>query len=132
VQFDIDAKHSTEVGDEAMVCLNIIAADLKRSGPTTLALIGNFGVTEVAGRHAGTNEADALARARNSRDYLVKQGIEAGRIKVYVGAPKVDGSEDIDRIEAQMVAGTVVEGNVETMLIPAGAELNSVGLSEVK
>jgi len=132
VQFDIDAKHSTEVGDEAMVCLNIIAADLKRSGPTTLALIGNFGVTEVAGRHAGTNEADALARARNSRDYLVKQGIEAGRIKVYVGALKVDGSEDIDRIEAQMVAGTVAEGNVETMLIPAGAEMNSVGLSEVK
>jgi hypothetical protein len=132
VQFDVDTKHPTEVGDEAMVCLNTIAADLKRGRTTTLALIGNSGVTQVAGRKAGTTEADALQRARNSRDYLVKQGIEPGRIQVYVGDPKTDGPEDIDRIEAQMVAGTVAEGNVETILIPAGAAMKYGGLTEVK
>jgi polygalacturonase len=132
VQFDVDTKHPTEVGDEAMVCLNTIAADLKRGRTTTLALIGNSGVTQVAGRKAGTTEADALQRARNSRDYLVKQGIEPARIQVYVGDPKTDGPEDIDRIEAQMVAGTVAEGNVETILIPAGAAMKYGGLTEVK
>ena len=131
-QFDVDTKHPTEVGDEAVVCLNTIAADLKRGRTTTLALIGNSGVTQVAGRKAGTTEADALQRARNSRDYLVKQGIEPGRIQVYVGDPKTDGPEDIDRIEAQMVAGTVAEGNVETILIPAGAAMKYGGLTEVK
>jgi hypothetical protein len=132
VQFDVDTKHPTEVGDEAMVCLNTIAADLKRGRTTTLALIGNSGVTQVAGRKAGTTEADALQRARNSRDYLVKQGIEPARIQVYLGDPKTDGPEDIDRIEAQMVAGTVAEGNVETILIPAGAAMKYGGLTEVK
>jgi hypothetical protein len=43
-----------------------------------------------------------------------------------------DGPEDIDRIEAQMVAGTVVEGNVETILIPAGAAMKYQGLTPVK
>jgi hypothetical protein len=133
VQFDMDLKHPTEVGDEAMVCLNLIAADLRRSPSTTVALIGNTGMHDVAGRVAGTTEADASQRARNSRDYLVKQaGIGAGRIQVYVGEPKMDGPEDIDRIEAQMVAGTVVEGNVETALIPAGAAMRYGGLTLVK
>jgi hypothetical protein len=133
VQFDVDPKHPTEVGNEATICLNLIAADLKRSRSTTLALIGNTGVRDVAGRRAGTNEADALQRARNSRDYLVKQGgIEPARIQVYVGEPKMDGPEDIDRIEAQMVAGTVVEGNVETILIPQGAAMKYGGLKEVR
>jgi hypothetical protein len=51
---------------------------------------------------------------------------------VYVGEPKIDGPEDIDRIEAQMVAGTVVEGNVETVLIPAGAVMKYSGLTKVQ
>jgi len=133
VQFDVDSKHSTEVGDEAIVCLNLIAADLKRSPSSTVALIGNAGVREIAGGRAGTNDADALLRARNSRDYLVKEaGINAARVQVYVGEPKMEGPEDIDRIEAQMVAGTVVEGNVETVLIPAGAMMRYSGLTLVK
>jgi hypothetical protein len=129
VQFDLDTKHPTEVGDEAMICLNILAADLKRSPRTSLALIGNNGVRE----GKAVSEADALLRARKSRDYLVKTaGIDAERILVYVGEPKLDGLEDIDRIEAQMVAGTVAEGNVETILIPAGAAMKYNGLTEVK
>jgi hypothetical protein len=133
VQFDMDMKRSTEVGDEATICLNLIAADLKRSPNTMVALIGNTGVTELAGRRAGTTAADALQRARNSRDYLLKQaGIDPARVEVYVGEPKMDGPEDIDRIEAQMVAGTVVEGNVETVLIPVGATMRYRGLTKVQ
>jgi hypothetical protein len=133
VQFDMDPRHPTEVGDEAAICLNLIAADLKRSPGTVVALIGNTGVREIAGRRAGTNGADALQRARSSRDYLVKQaGIDPLRVQVFVGEPKTDGPEDIDRIEAQMVAGTVVEGNVETILIPAGAVMKYGGLTLVK
>jgi hypothetical protein len=129
VQFDLDPKHSTEVGDEATICLNIIAADLKRSPRTSLALIGNSGVRD----GVRMSEADASQRARNSRDYLVKTaGIDAARIQVYVGEPKMNGPEDIDRIEAQMVAGTVSAGNVETILIPAGAAIKYGGLTEVK
>jgi polygalacturonase len=128
VQFDLDPKHPTEVGDEAMICLNILAADLKRSPRTTLALIGNSGARD----GAAMSEADALQRARSSKDYLVKAGIDPARIQVYVGEPKLDGPEDIDRIEAQMVAGTVAEGNVETILIPAGTAMKYSGLTEVR
>jgi hypothetical protein len=129
VQFDLDTRHPTDVGDEAMICLNIIAADLKRSPRTSVALVGNIGMRN----GTRTSEADALQRVRNSRDYLVKTvGIDAARIQVYVGEPKMDGPEDIDRIEAQMVAGTVAAGNVETILIPVGAVLKYSGLTEVK
>ena len=86
-QFDLDMRHPTEVGDEAMICLNIIAVDLKRSPRTSLALIGNSGMRD----GARTSVADALQRARNSRDYLVKTaGIDAARVQVYVGEPKMD------------------------------------------
>jgi len=133
VQFDIDLKHPTEVGDEAMTCLNTIAADLKRSPSTTLALIGNTGMRDAAGGVVATSLADASQRVRNSRDYLVKEkAIDATRIQAYVGEPKMAGPEDIDRIEAQMVAGTVFEENVETILIPAGAAMKYQGLTAIK
>jgi hypothetical protein len=61
VQFDIDARHPTEVGDEAKVCLDIIAADLKRSPGTTLALIGNSGDGNAGRQVLGTSAADAAA-----------------------------------------------------------------------
>jgi hypothetical protein len=132
VQFDIDPRHPTEAIDEAKVCLNLVAVELKRSPRTALALIGNSGTVDAAGRKVVNSAADASLRARNSRDYLIKkQGIDAARIQVYVGEPKLDGPEDIDRVEAQMVAGTVVEGNVETVLIPAGAEMKYTGLTPV-
>jgi hypothetical protein len=85
-----------------------------------------------AGRAVGTSQADASQRARNSRDYLVRKGISSARILIYTGGPKIDGPEDIDRIEAQMVAGTVVEGNVETILIPAGAVMKYKGLTTIQ
>jgi hypothetical protein len=129
VQFDLDPRHPTAVGDEAIICLNIIAADLKRSPRSSVALIGNSGLRN----GVRVSEADALQRARNSRDYLVKTaGIDPARIQIYTGEPKMDGPEDIDRIEAQMVAGTVAEGNVETIIIPAGAAMKYSGLTEVK
>jgi hypothetical protein len=109
--------------------LNIIAADLRRSPRSSVALIGNSGVR----KGVRVSETDAMERARNCRDYLVKTaGIDPARIRVYVGQPKMDGPEDIDRIEAQMVAGTVAEGNVETILIPASAAMKYSGLTEVK
>jgi hypothetical protein len=76
---------------------------------------------------------DAAQRVRNSRDYLVKEkGIDPARLQVYVGEPKTDGPEDIDRIEAQMVAGTIFEGNIEAILVPQGAELKVQGLTAIK
>jgi hypothetical protein len=132
VQFDLDARQPTEVEDEAKVCLDQIAADLKRSPSTRLALIGNSGMRDAAGKAVGTSAADAAGRARSSRDYLVKSaGIDPARIQLLAGEPKQDGPEDIDRIEAQMVAGTVVEGNLETFLIPTGAAMQSSGLTPV-
>ena len=133
VQFDLDARHPTEMEDEAKVCLDQIAVDLKRSPSTRVALIGNSGTRDAVGKSAAASAADAAGRARNSREYLVKSaGIDPARIQLFAGEPKQDGPEDIDRIEAQMVAGTVVEGNVETILIPAGAVLPYTGLTPVQ
>ena len=133
VRFDLDARHPTAVEDEAKICLDQIGVDLKRSPSTRLALIGNSGTRDAAGRPTGTSAADAAERARNSRDYLVKSaGIDPARIQILAGEPKLNGPEDIDRIEAQMVAGAVVEGNVETILIPAGAAMQYTGLTPVQ
>jgi len=133
VQFDIDLKHPTEVGDEAMTCLNTIAANLKRSPNTMLALIGNDGTRKLGAESTAISMAEATQRARNSRDYLVKEkGIDSAKIQVYVGEPKMAGPEDIDRIEAQMVAGTVFEGNVEAILVPLGAEMKYQGLTAIQ
>ena len=133
VQFDIDLKHPTEVGDEAKTCLDIIASDLKRSPSTTLALIGNDGMRKLGAESTAISAEDATQRARYSRDYLVKQkGIDPARIHLYVGEPKIAGPEDIDREEAQMVAGTVFEGNVEAILVPQGGEMKVQGLTAIK
>jgi hypothetical protein len=133
VQFDIDLKHPTEVGDEAMTCLNTIAASLKRSPNTMLALIGNDGTRKLGAESTAISVAEATQRTRNSRDYLVKEkGIDPAKIQVYVGEPKMAGPEDIDRIEAQMVAGTVFEGNVEAILVPQGAEMKYQGLTAIQ
>jgi hypothetical protein len=133
VQFDIDLKHPTEVGNEAITCLNIIAADLKRSPSTTLALIGNDGMRKLGAESSAISAADATERARNSRDYLVKEkGIDPARVHLYVGEPQIAGPEDLDRVEAQMVAGTVFEGNVESVLVPQGAEIKYQGLIAIQ
>ena len=133
VQFDIDLKHPTEVGNEAITCLNIIAADLKRSPSTTLALIGNDGMRKLGAESSAISAADATERARNSRDYLVKEkGIDPARVHLYVGEPQIAGPEDLDRVEAQMVAGTVFEGNVESVLVPQGAEIKYQGLTAIQ
>jgi len=133
VQFDIDLKHPTEVGDEAKTCLDILASDLKRSASSTLVLIGNDGMRKLGAETSIVSAQDASLRARNSRDYLVKQkGIDPARVKLYVGEPKIAGPEDIDREESQMVAGTVFEGNVESVLVPQGAELKYLGLTAIQ
>src|ERR1035437_2246915 len=101
VRFDLDAKHPTDVEDEARVGLDLIASNIKRNPNLTLALIGNTGMRDSAGRAVGTTQADASQRTRNSRDYLVKDGeINPARVRIYIGEPKIDGPEDIDRIEA--------------------------------
>jgi hypothetical protein len=128
VRFDLDAKHPTEVEDEAKVCLDLVANSLKRNPKTSLALIANTGA-----RAADHDASDAAQRVRNSRDYLTKRsGIDPARIHLYVGEPTSEGPEDIDQIEAQMVAGAIVDGNVETILIPAGATLKYSGLTAVE
>jgi hypothetical protein len=133
VRFDLDPDHPTEVTEDAKVCLDQIAAGLKRSPTTMVALIGNTGTQGVAGERIANSHAESEQRARNSRDYLVKQdGIDPARIQVDVGEPKIEGPEDIDKIEAQMVAGIVADGNVETILIPDGAAMKYRGLTPIR
>jgi len=47
------------------------------------------------------------------------------------GEPKIAGPEDIDRIEAQMVAGTVFEGNVEQSWLRKARD-EYLGLTAIK
>ena len=133
VRFDLDRERPTVVGDEAKLCLDLIAAQMKRNPETKVALIGNSGMRDTAWGRVGATLEDASQRARNSRDYLVKErGIQPVRITIYAGETLIDGPEDIDKIEAQMVAGAVVEGNVETVLVPAGATMRYHGLKAVQ
>ena len=131
VRFDLDPQHPTAIEGDAQVCLDQLATSLKRSGTSSLALIGNTGTRGFAGVPIQNSAAAAEQRVRSSKDYLVKAGVDTSRIHLYVGELKQAGPEDIDRIEAQMVAGIVADGNVETVLIPAGAKFEYQGLTEL-
>jgi len=119
VRFDLDREHPVGLGDDAKLCLDLLAAQLKRSPKIRLVLVGNTAARKTPWGDIGASAADAAQRARNSRDYLVHQaGISPGRVQIFTGDTTREGPEDIDRVEAQMVAGTVVEGNVESILVP--------------
>lgn len=129
VQFD-----GVAVESESRICLDILARTLERMPGARVALIGNDGMLADSPVGAATaKEKDAAERVANSRKYLVREkGIDASRITAYVGSRENGGPEDIDKIEAEMVAGRPAKGNVETILIPRGAEMSTPGLKPIR
>ena len=106
VNFERDKRRPTRVDNEGKACLDDVALNLQRTSDAKLAVVGNAATTEKLGTRV------ASERAVNTKDYLVKEkGIDASRISVYTGSQ--DGK------------------TVTTTLIPAGATLDSTGITAV-
>lgn len=106
INFDRDKRRPTRVDNEAKACLDDISLNLQRSSDAKLAVVGNAAGGERMGNKL------AAERAVNTKDYLVKEkGIDASRVAVYTGTQ--DGK------------------TVTTTLIPAGATMDSTGITAV-
>jgi outer membrane protein OmpA-like peptidoglycan-associated protein len=106
VNFERDKRRPTRVDNEGKACLDDVALKLQSASDAKLAVVGNAASTEKHGTDVATE------RAINTKDYLVKEkGIDASRISVYTGSQ--DGK------------------TVTTTLIPAGATLDSTGITAV-
>jgi outer membrane protein OmpA-like peptidoglycan-associated protein len=106
VNFERDKRRPVRVDNEGKACLDDVALKLQQSSDAKLALVGNAASTEKRGSTL------AAQRAVNTKAYLVKdKGIDASRISVYTGSQ--DGK------------------TVATTLIPAGATLDSTGITAV-
>ncbi len=106
INFDRDKRRPTRVDNEAKACLDDISLNLQRSSDAKLAVVGNAASGERMGNKL------AAERSVNTKDYLVKEkGIDASRVAVYTGTQ---------------------DGKTVTMtLIPAGATLDSTGITAV-
>jgi hypothetical protein len=120
ITFDKDKARPTRVDNEAKACLDDIALTAQRDTTAKLAIVGNSEPVKVYGRHTPSKEkratemADkrAAERAVNEKEYLVtEKGLDASNISVYTGT-----------------AGTNSDA---TTLIPAGATLDTTGLTPV-
>jgi len=106
VNFERDKRRPTRVDNEGKACLDDVALNLQRSSDAKLAVTGNAASTEKHGTDLATD------RAINTKDYLVKEkGIDASRVSVYTG--------------------TQDSKTVTTTLIPAGATLDTTGITAV-
>jgi outer membrane protein OmpA-like peptidoglycan-associated protein len=106
VNFERDKRRPVRVDNEGKACLDDVSLKLQQSSDAKLALVGNAASTEKHGPEL------AAKRAVNTKDYLVKEkGIDASRISVYTGTQ--DGK------------------TVSTTLIPAGATMDSTGITAV-
>jgi len=120
ITFDKDKARPTRVDNEAKACLDDIALSEQRDTTAKLAVVGNSEPVKVYGHKSARKEerATKLAekraseRAVNAKEYLVtEKGLDASNISVYTGT-----------------AGT---NSVATTLIPAGATLDTTGLTPV-
>ena len=120
ITFDKDKARPTRVDNEAKACLDDIALTAQRDTTAKLAIVGNSEPGKVVGRHTDLKEKRAAAwadkraaeRAVNEKEYLVtEKGLDASNISVYTGT-----------------AGTNSDA---TTLIPAGATLDTTGLTPV-
>jgi hypothetical protein len=120
VSFDRDKRRPTRVDNEAKACLDDIALTAQRQADAKLAITGNSEPVKVIGkktpkkeeRAEKETEKNAAERAVNTKAYLVdEKGIDASRIAVYTGN-----------------AGT---NTATTTLIPAGATLDTTGITPV-
>jgi PKD domain len=114
ITFDRDKRRPTRVDNEGKACLDDVALNLQRASDAKLAISGNSTAAEkeaLAKKKKGGVDPAAV-RAVNAKDYLVtEKGIDASRISVFTG------NQD----------STVVN----TTLIPAGATLDTNGLTPV-
>jgi hypothetical protein len=113
INFDRDARRPARVDNEAKACLDDISLNLQRSTDAKLAIVGNADAKEKAPKKGRSKTVDqAAARAVNTKAYLVtEKGIDASRVAVYSGS--TDGK------------------SVTTTLIPAGATLDTTGITAV-
>ena len=120
ITFDKDRARPTRVDNEAKACLDDIALTAQRDTTAKLAIVGNSEPVKVYGRKTEMKEkraaeiADkrAAERAVNEKEYLVtEKGLDASNISVYTGT-----------------AGTNSDA---TTLVPAGATLDTTGLTPV-
>ncbi len=120
ITFDKDKARPTRVDNEAKACLDDIALTAQRDTTAKLAIVGNSEPVKVHGHNTPRKEElatkltekRAAERAVNEKAYLVtEKGLDASSISVYTGT-----------------AGT---NSSETTLIPAGATLDTTGLTPV-
>nr|WP_213805863.1 OmpA family protein [Granulicella sp. dw_53] len=113
INFEREARRPARVDNEAKACLDDISLNLQRSSDAKLALVGNADAKEKTPRGKHAKVADlAAARAVNAKDYLVtEKGIDASRVSVYTGSTDAK--------------------TVTTTLIPAGATLDTTGITPV-
>jgi outer membrane protein OmpA-like peptidoglycan-associated protein len=114
INFERDTKRPARVDNEAKACLDDVALNLQRSSDAKLAVVGNSDAQEKAPKKGKKAKVVDLAGARavNTKDYLVtEKGIDASRVSVYSGT--TDGK------------------TVTTTLIPAGATLDTTGITPV-
>jgi len=120
ITFDKDKKRPTRVDNEAKACLDDIALSAQHDTTAKLAIVGNAEPVKVVGKSTPLKEKkaadwtakEAAERAVNTKAYLVtEKGIDASIISVYTGT-----------------AGT---NTVSTTIIPAGATLDSTGITPV-
>jgi outer membrane protein OmpA-like peptidoglycan-associated protein len=114
INFERDTKRPARVDNEAKACLDDISLNLQRSSDAKIAVVGNSAADEKVEKkhHKAEGEKLAAERAYNTKQYLVtEKGIDGSRIAVYTGT--ADGK------------------TVTTTLIPAGATLDSSGLTPV-
>jgi outer membrane protein OmpA-like peptidoglycan-associated protein len=107
ISFTKDKARPTRVDNEAKACLDDVSLALGRSADAKVAVVGSSDPKEK--KNATKLAAD---RAENAKAYLVKEkGIDASRISAYT-----DGTDG---------------KTVATTLIPAGATLDTTGLTAV-
>jgi hypothetical protein len=120
ITFDKDKHRPTRVDNEAKACLDDIALSEQKDSTAKLAIVGNSEPVKVYGKKTPKKEEmaakettkKAAERAVNTKAYLVtEKGIDASTISVYTGT-----------------AGT---NSAATTIIPAGATLDSTGLTPV-
>jgi hypothetical protein len=119
VSFERDKKRPQRVDNEAKACLDDVALQLQRSSDAKIAVVGSASADEKAAATKAASKKNAKpvtdaagARAVNTKDYLVtEKGIDASRIQVFTTA--TDGQ------------------TVTTTLVPAGATLDTTGLTPV-
>jgi hypothetical protein len=120
ITFDKDKARPTRVDNEAKACLDDITLSEQRDTTAKLAVVGNSEPVKGHGKTTARKEElaakatakNAAERAVNAKEYLVtEKGLDPSNISVYTGT-----------------AGT---NSVSTTLIPAGATLDTTGLTPV-